>query len=172
MSGQSGTNPVYSTKAQNGAYISTDNILKIEVLAQPGTAVLQSPSGQYSGFSTNYHCISYQVSVYDDTGTMIGSQTTKLLASDSTNSICTGSPSSQILDFSGSVQSPHGGVDVRVQPLAYDWYCELWYDNYNIYGFSSPYYSYYSYWCPSKAVYANHEVNASIQIQVNGTQFF
>lgn len=168
MSGPGGKNPTYST----GDTIATDDTLKVQVQAMPGTALLESPSGQYSGFSANYHCISYQVSVYDSTGAMIGSQTTQLLAADTQNSICTGNPNTQILDFSGSVANgSHGLLNVEVQPLAYDWYCQLWYEQYDIYGVYSPYYQYYSYWCPSKAVYANHQVNASIQVEVDGTQF-
>jgi hypothetical protein len=115
--------------------------------------------------------VSYQVSIYDDSGTLIGSQETGMLQVSGTSE-CIGSSGSnyQDLDFSGSVINPHGGIDVRLQALSYDWYCQLWYDYLDEGNYT--YYSDYNYFCPSKAVYRLHTVDASIEVQTNGTQFF
>lgn len=169
VTGSGGLTPTYSTKS-NGGYISTDNVLKVRVTAANG-GLLQAPSG-YSGFSTNYSCVSFNVYIYDDSGTQIGSKTTQMLQV-SGQPPCLGSTGTdhQDLDFSGSVSNPHGGIEVRVTANQYDFYCKLWYQEYNLMGAFSPYYQYYSYWCPSKAVYMNHTVDASLQVQVNGTTF-
>lgn len=171
VTGAGGTNPTYSTYSASSAYIQTDNVLKVRVTVEPGTSNLAIST--YSGFSANYNCVSYQVSIYDDSGAMIGSQETGMLQVAGT-SPCIGSTGNnyQDLDFSGSVVNPHGGINVEVQALSYDWYCQLWYDYYNEYGIYSPYADYYSYWCPSKAVYKTHVVDSSIEVMTNGTQFF
>lgn len=170
VTGSGGKTPTYSTRSANGAYITTDNILKVRLTVANG-GLLQAPSG-YSGFSTNYSCASFNVYLYDDTGTQVGSATTQMLQVPG-EPPCVNSTgeASQDIDFSSSVNGPHGGLEVRVTASQYDFYCKLWYDYYSMYGISSPYYGYYSYWCPSKAVYQNHTVDASLQVEVNGTTF-
>jgi hypothetical protein len=169
MTGAGGTNPTYSTLKASGAYIQTDDTLKVRVLVEPGTSGLSIST--YSGFSANYNCVSYEVSIYDDSGALIGSQDTGMLqVTGSSECMNSSGTNYQDLDFSGSVTGPHGGLNVEVQALSYDWYCQLWYDYYDMYGSYSPYYSYYSYWCPSKAVYKTHTIDASIQVETNGTQ--
>src|SRR6185437_6198705 len=40
VTGAGGTNPTYSTFSANGAYIQTDNELKVRVVAEPGSSLL------------------------------------------------------------------------------------------------------------------------------------
>jgi hypothetical protein len=171
MSGLGGSNPIYSTYQSTGAYIDTGDTLKVEVIASLPSAPLQAPPG-YPNFSSNYGCISYSVSLYDQAGTLLNVQRTEALAVNGGSTLCSGSPSSQVLDFSAAILNAQRGVDVQIQPADYDWFCQFWNQQNDLYGASSPYFQDYSNWCFSTSVYSGHEVNASIEVQVNGTEFF
>jgi hypothetical protein len=168
-------NPVWSSFTENHSYISTDNLLRVRVTTAAG-GLLQPPTSLgagYSGFSTNYSCASYQVDIFDDTGTRIGSQSTGMLQVPGQEPCLNSTGSaSQDLNFDSSVGGgPHGGVEVRVSALQYDFYCKLLYDYAAAYGLNPRSSTFYSFWCPSKAVFVSHTVDASIQVEVNGTQF-
>jgi hypothetical protein len=155
------------------SYITTTNLLQVQVTPASG-GLLAAPTGTYSGFSANYNCASYQVQVLDESGDILGSQTTGMLALNSAapcmdasgNAITT---TSQVLNFSGAIsESSHGPLDIRVEAVNYDFYCKMLYDYLGEYATES---EYYSLWCPSKVVYYTHTVGASIEVEINGTTF-
>ena len=175
LTGQGGNYPVYSTQVSSGSYISTDNLLQVKVSVQSGgllSATGAAAGTQYSGFSATYDCASFQVDVLDQNGNSYGSQQTGMLAvpgSQGCFSEYNGGASSETLDFSGNLsQGPHGGLDVRVTALNYDFYCKLLYTYLGALATES---EYYSFWCPNKIVYKNHSVSAQLQVEVNGTTF-
>jgi hypothetical protein len=180
LTGQGGTHPVYSTFQDSGQYLSTDNLLKVQVSVQSGgllsDSVAVTGSSAYSGFSATYDCASFEVDIYDNSGNHLGSQQTEMLQVAGSQGCLqypqANGPVSQILDFSGNIaEAPHGPLDVRVTALQYDFYCKLLYDYAQSIGISPLESSYYSFWCPSKIVYKTHTVSAGLEIEVNGTTF-
>jgi len=183
VTGPGGTSPTYSAACEstnvtcaNPSYITTTNLLEVQVTPQAG-GLLAAPTGVYSGFSATYNCASYQVEVLDDQGDVLGSQQTGMLAVSASAPCMDGSgnaitTTSQILNFSPTIsQSSHGPLDVRISAVDYDFYCKLWYQEYDLYGYESPYYAYYTEWCPSKVVFKNHTIGVSMEVEINGTSF-
>jgi hypothetical protein len=172
VTGNNGTNPVYSTHTSGSAtdFFITDNLLRVKVTAGAASN-LSLPSG-YSAYTGSYGCISYTVSVKDSSGNTLRTQTTNTLAVNSGAALCPSSSTSQTLDFSGVVSNgPHGGVYVTVQANSYDFYCQYWYSMYYAYGSASPWINSYNSFCPMRAVYQTHTATGSIEVQVNGTSF-
>jgi hypothetical protein len=171
ITGQGGATPTYSTYANNGSYIDTDNLLQVTVTAgAAGELTFPSTSTtQYSAYTATYNCVTYTVSVYDSSGDLLQSQTTGTLAVTAGNEGCTSSSTSQTLDFSSVVISgTHSGVYVTVSVDQYDFYCQYWWSLYDAYGTASPWYADYSSFCPMREVYKTHTVNGSISVITNG----
>jgi hypothetical protein len=172
ITGQGGATPTYSTLSNNGSYITTDNLLEVTVTpAAAGELTFPSTSTtQYSAFTASYNCITYTVSVYNQAGGLLQSQTTGTLALTTGNSGCPSAPTSQTLNFSSTVVSGNAGpVYITVNADNYDFYCQYWYSLYDAYGSSSPWYADYSSFCPMRAVYKTHTVNGSLSVITNGS---
>ena len=91
---------------------------------------------------------------------------------------CTDGQPSETIDFSAYMTPGHGEFKIVVTSLKTDFYCIL----YNrCLANASTYYSYGCYFarqpnaalyaCPVKTIYANHNVNGSLEVQVNTTTF-
>ena len=162
------TGPGGTTPSANVGPVNTDNMLQVQVT--PGSAGPLSLPGQYSGFSANYNCVQFNVTVLGQT------LSTGLI---SLNGQCLNAqgqyvtaPTSVVLDFSARVSGPHGPVTVTINNAQYDFYCTLFWEYYQYYGYTpqNPFYgSTPSLYCPTKTAYSNHTLTGNIAVQVNGT---
>jgi hypothetical protein len=164
--------PGGTTPSQAVGPVNTDNMLQVQVT--PGSAGPLSIPGSYSGFSANYNCVQFNVTVLGQT------LSTGLI---SLNGQCINNvggayqyvttPTSVVLDFSSRVSGPHGPVTVTISNAQYDFYCALYMEYYQYYGPYSPQNPFAGstpgLYCPVKTVYSNHTVTGSIAVQVNGT---
>lgn len=93
--------------------VDTDRMLKVRV--KPGAAgVLSLPGNQYSGFSAPYYCISYLITVLNQ------SVRTKTLALNGGSIACPNAPESDTIDFSSRLTSSHGAITIKVSAALYD----------------------------------------------------
>ena len=177
MPSRSFTYTLTGTGSRTTPGLNTDSILKVKVNA--GSAGTVSVPGY--GFSATYTCVTYQVTALGKT------YTTQTLAVDGgtcqpgLNNQPPGYTSgseitadSQVFDFSSRLVPGHGPVAVTVGSARYDFYCQLYWNYYFMFG---PYNSSYnpfagqspSLYCPLKTVYSTHTVGVSLDIQLNGT---
>ena len=156
----------------------TDTKLIVKVNAE-AAGVINAP-GTPSNFAAEYHCVQFNVTLQvnvNGTWTTLGSQNTSSLNVAGTAG-CTGGVASQSIDFSAYMTPGHGDVRVQVTSLKTDFYCILYnkcladaqtYYSYACYFARQPNAALYA--CPVKTIYASHNVNGSLEVQVNGTSF-
>ena len=175
MNGTGGNVTSFSTQGA-GIIVNTENVLKVTVRAgQAGALSIAGTSGG-SSFTANYSCVSYLVTVG---GRSV--RTSPLLANGQPSAACPNGVAEQTIDFSDRT-APGQTYNVVVSEPRYDFYCQMYaqyhnqclyimgpYENYwygDCYSWKSAYQGSY---CPTRAVYKNHTVSGSLEIQVNGT---
>lgn len=144
--------------------VGTDNMLKIRIKPAPaGNSV-------GSGFSANYTCISYVISVL---GQDVRTKTLSL----GNGGHCKGGPTSQVIDFSGRLTPGHGPVQIKVSAARSDFKynaCLAYPFEFTAIKWITPYWwvpdftvcnkLYY----PTTPLYANDTAAGDLEIQVNG----
>ncbi len=145
-----------STNTSNAYYsitVNTDNLLQVTVNA--GSAGSLTIPGY--GFSANYNCVTYKVTVLGDT------VETNPLSTGTSSSDCQGAATSQMIDFSSRLTTGHGPVTVQVESSKYDFDC--------VSCETYPWlYSYYcNNYCPMDLVYKNHNITGTLSIVTNGS---
>lgn len=163
-------NGVPSTAAITAA-MQTDTLLLVKVNAMAATRNEGGPV--YANFTANYKCATYRVTLQMDSGNGVYSDFASVdtdRISVSSTAGCSGSVTSQTIDFSGYMVPGHGNFKIKVEALTSDFDCDR--------ALSYPYYpnpySQILATCrtnPMRSIYQYHVVNAKIQAQVNGTVF-
>jgi len=159
MTGEDGETPNFSVPP-----VATDNLLKVKIKAEAGSN-LSIPT--YSGFTANYTCLSFKVSLFFETNdgwvksSSVRTQTLRV----GSNSWCPDSLEEDTIDFSAYLTSGHGRVGIFISEPKYDFYCKIAY---------SPAYYWLFYpindnYCVTYPVYKNHTVNGRVDVQINGT---
>jgi hypothetical protein len=138
--------------------VSTDNLLQVTVTA--GTAGSLTVPGY--GFSAQYECVTYNITVLGQTVTTNALSAT---AGEEYTPDCPGAANSQMIDFSSRLTTGHGAVQVTVASNTYDFDCISCneYYAYGIYPYGCANY------CPMDLVFKNHTVTGTLSIAINGS---
>jgi hypothetical protein len=161
------------------AVLKTDTKFIVKINAE-ASGVISIPGGESSNFSAEYHCAQFKVTLQSKVGGVwkdLGSKVTNNLNVAGTSG-CDGGVASQTIDFSAYMSPGHGDMRIQVTSLKTDFYCILYK---KCMADWQTYYSYACYWarqpnaslyaCPLKTIYESHNVNGSVEVQVNGTTF-
>lgn len=164
VTGPGGQQDSYTTPS-----IKTDTTLKVKIRAG-GAGLVRLASQQYSGYSAQYSCVKYTVTIVMN-GIDSQSITTDPLSviPGGCNDLVTGAivpdKTSQIIDFSRRLNpGQNGDLQIKVSRVNTNYWCIL-----KMRGapflYDSP-----SYYCPMKAQYKNHTANGDLMIETNDTR--
>lgn len=178
VTGPGGAEESYSTPT-----IRTDTTLKVKVVAG-GAGIVRLPSQQYSGYSAQYSCVKYTVTIVMN-GIDSQSVTTAPLSvipggcNDLVTGAVTADQTSQIIDFSRRLSpGQNGDIKIKVSRVNTNYWCILKVSEDRTllqrYGYIPPQmqklpYS-TSYYCPIRPHYKNHTANGDLMIETNDTR--
>jgi hypothetical protein len=158
--------------------LQTDTKLVVKINSET-SGVISAP-GVSSNFSAEYGCAQFQVTLQMKVNGVWqnrGSKVTSPLNVAGTAG-CDGGVASQTIDFSAYMTPGHANVRIQVTSLKTDFYCILYkkcladymtYWSNTCYWARQPNASLYA--CPLKTIYSTHNVNGSLEVQINGTSF-
>lgn len=172
--------PNGAIKSQVFPATSTDNILKVTVITNSYGSV------EGSNQSVGYNCVQYNVTVRPQGATSGGStkQAFVSLTGQPGTGKCQGALAQPVLDFSSTLTTGHGAMEVSIAATNSDNCRKYHWNNYYgwIYGAPTDYETYYGQvsnpvvygigyaGCSLDVIYDTYNVVGSVQIHTNGTE--